>query len=91
MIVLQAKVWAMQRLRDAGNRLKSPELAAAWGVWHTSMQSARELRLAMKGANAGSKLKTQSERLVELEAEYAILGSNAFADTCLCAFGGARS
>jgi len=28
-----AKVWAMQRLRDAGNHMRSPEIATAFRIW----------------------------------------------------------
>ena len=46
------------KLRECGNRLKSPELSAAFGVWLHDLHSTRELQLGLKGASSMAKLQS---------------------------------
>ena len=40
-----AKVWAMEKLREVANRLKAPELSMAFGDWHYDYAEAKRERI----------------------------------------------
>ena len=46
----EAKKYALARLRECGNRLKSPELYNAFSDWHTDFAEAKRARLAAAAA-----------------------------------------
>ena len=65
----QAKTYAMQRLRECGNRLKAPELSLAFTFWVRLAQARRENKLAKEGASRMDKVNSQAQRMAQLEGQ----------------------
>ena len=57
----EAKLYAMSRLREVGNRLKSPELADAFELWETLCAAEAQRKLAEAEARAAEAEKKAAE------------------------------
>jgi len=69
-----AKVYAMSRLRETGQKLKSPALADAFGFWSTASaeekQEGEYLRLAQKAAGLDGERTSLTEELARVTQMY---------------------
>jgi hypothetical protein len=70
----QAKSYALRRLHECGNRLKSPALADGFGYWHdvaaAEKQQKELLAMAQRAAGLDSERSLLRERLASITSEY---------------------
>ena len=70
----QAKVYALGRLRDVGNRLKSPELYNAFVDWHGDLMEVKQARMLeearLKELSAADAQKYIEEKINAVRSEY---------------------
>lgn len=64
-----AKVYAMDRLRGAANKLKSPELYDAFTFWYTDAMEAKRAMLTEENASVSDKLANATQRAAQMERE----------------------
>jgi hypothetical protein len=66
---VQAKAYALNRLREVGNHLRAPELARTYAVWQRYAEACRQRAKLTESKRKIALLTGQSERTLELEEE----------------------
>jgi hypothetical protein len=64
-----AKTYSMQRLREVGNRLRSPELSVAFNIWSEQWFEAHKAKLEAQAARADESISSLRTRCEAMEAE----------------------